>query len=35
MCAILVEGIKRENSVIYFEFGPMVLVEMLFKRFLI
>ena len=27
-CAILVEGIKRNNSVNYFEFGPVVWKEM-------
>ena len=36
VCAILVEGIKRNNSVkVFFEFGPVVQEEMLFKRFLI
>ena len=34
ICAILVEGIKRNNSVIFFEFGSMV-QDMSFKRFLI
>ena len=34
-CAILVEGIKRNNSVKLFEFGSVVQEEMSFKRFLI
>ena len=34
ICAILLEGIMRNNSVNYFEFGPVV-QEMSFKRFLI
>ena len=34
ICAILVEGVKRNYSVKLFEFGPVV-QEMSFKRFLI
>ena len=34
ICAILVEGIMRNNSVKLFEFGPEVPEEMLFIRFL-
>ena len=33
-CAILVEGFIRNNSVKYFEFGPVV-QQISFKRFLI
>ena len=35
ICAILVEGIMRNNLWTYFEFGPVVQEEMSFKRFLI
>ena len=35
ICAILVEGIKRNNSVKLFEFGSVVQGETSFKRFLI
>ena len=35
ICAILVEGIMRNNSVKIFEFGPVVQEAMSFKRFLI
>ena len=35
ICAILVEGVMRNNSVNYFEFGQVVQEEMLFNRFLI
>ena len=35
ICALLVEGVMRNNSVKLFEFRPVVQEEMLFKIFLI
>ena len=35
ICAILIEGIKRNNSVNYYKFEPVVQEEMPFQRFLI
>ena len=34
ICAILVEGIMRNNYMIFFKFGQVVQDEMLFERFL-
>ena len=35
ICAFFVEGIMRNNSVKYFEFGPVVKEDISLKRFLI